>query len=315
MTISNKYNVPLPMAAWLVTSNYDYIDDPSYISATSLLKSTRQIILSKRVETKREVDVQDLAASVLGSAMHDSIEHVWTDDKYIQAMKILGYPQNYIDSIVINPTEVNKGEIPVYLEQRNVKNFCGWKIGGKFDVIFDGQLQDYKSTSTYTYINQSKNEDYSIQGSIYRWLNQDKVTDDVMLINFYFTNWTKADQEQHGITRVMGMNIPLKSIAETEQWIKSKLDEISANIDLPEPRIKECTPEELWMTPTVYKYYSNPEKTDGRATKNFESLYEANSYIQEKNKGVVITVPGVAKACKFCPAFEICTQKDKLNHD
>ena len=30
------------------------------------------------------------------------------------------------------------------------------------------------------------------------------------------------------------------------------------------------------------------------------------------NVGVVLTVPGEAKACKYCKAFSLCSQKDAL---
>lgn len=315
MKVTNRNNVQLPMAAWIVNNDYDYISTPNYISVTSLLRSTRQIVLGRRLTESKEIDVQDLAASSLGAAMHDSIERVWTEGNYKQAMKVLGYPESMINNIVINPTSVEEGQIPVYLEQRTIKSFGGWEIGGKFDVIFDGELEDYKSTSTYSYINNSKSKDYTLQGSIYRWLNQDKVQEDFISINFYFTNWTAKDEEMYGIQRVMSKAYMLMPIAQTEAWIKSKLSEIESNMNLPEPQVKECTKEELWMTPSVYKYYSDPTKTDGRATKNFDSLVEANMYASDKGKGVVLTQLGTAKACSYCPVFDICTQKDKLNHD
>ena len=48
MKFTNKNNIPLSLAVWLVTDEYDYVDKPNYISATSLLKPTRQLVLSKR---------------------------------------------------------------------------------------------------------------------------------------------------------------------------------------------------------------------------------------------------------------------------
>lgn len=35
----------------------------------------------------------------------------------------------------------------------------------------------------------------------------------------------------------------------------------------PDEEIPECTDEELWRSPTKYKYYSDPNKTSGRSTK------------------------------------------------
>ena len=47
-----------------------------------------------------------------------------------------------------------------------------------------------------------------------------------------------------------------------------------------------------------------------RSTKNFDNLAEANAFKAEKGKGVVVTKLGEPKACEYCPAFDICKQKD-----
>ena len=49
MIITNNHGISLPLAVWLLHDDYDYVKDENYISATSLLKSTKQIILSKRI--------------------------------------------------------------------------------------------------------------------------------------------------------------------------------------------------------------------------------------------------------------------------
>ncbi len=52
-------------------------------------------------------------------------------------------------------------------------------------------------------------------------------------------------------------------------------------------------------------------KTDGRSTKNFSNIHDANKFKAEKGgRGIVITKPGEVKACAYCPAFNGCTQKD-----
>ena len=59
-------------------------------------------------------------------------------------------------------------------------------VSGKYDLVLDGQLSDYKSTSVWTYIYGSKVEDYIKQGSIYKWLSPDKITSDYININYIF---------------------------------------------------------------------------------------------------------------------------------
>ena len=78
MQITNNHEISLPMAVWLLHDEYDYIREENYISATSLLRSTKQIILSKRVPSEnREADVTDFLAARFGHAVHDSIEKAW----------------------------------------------------------------------------------------------------------------------------------------------------------------------------------------------------------------------------------------------
>ena len=46
---ANVGEVPLALAVFLATDNYDYNSDPNTISATTLLKPVRQIILPGRI--------------------------------------------------------------------------------------------------------------------------------------------------------------------------------------------------------------------------------------------------------------------------
>ena len=70
MQITNNHEISLPMAVWLLHDEYDYIREENYISATSLLRSTKQIILSKRVPSEaREADVVDFLAARFGHAV------------------------------------------------------------------------------------------------------------------------------------------------------------------------------------------------------------------------------------------------------
>lgn len=320
MSITNKLNVSLPLAVWLLHDEYDYVNDPNYISATSLLKPIKQLILSKRVPKKlKTADVSDFVSSRLGTAIHDSMERVWTDEEARNtSLAKLGIPESVFERIVVNPTDefikANPKAIPIYLEQRVKKEIDGFIIGGKFDMIAEGKLFDNKSTSVYTKIMGSKDSDYSNQGSIYRWLNPDKITDPNLYIQFIFTDWQKSNVERisdYPESRVMEHVVPLRTVEDTEEFIRNKLNQYKQYIDSDEADIPECTDEELWRSPPKFKYYSNPEKTTGRASKNFDDIASANLHMAEQGKGIVIPVYGEAKACNYCPAAKICQQRKK----
>jgi hypothetical protein len=339
-TISNTEDVPLVLAVWLVHDEYDYIDHPNYISATGLMKPLRHILLPSRlhpIERKQE-DVADYISRGLGHSIHDSIEKAWTLG-YQRNLAKLGYPQSVIDRIRINPTDAQLDHmkaneidpIPVYLEQRMYRQHKGKIIGGKYDNITDGIVNDTKSTSAYSWVFGGRTSDYQIQGSIYRWLDaqgfedidltqsfRPRITEDYMRVNFVFTDWQKMQAKTnrgYPQKRVEQKEIPLLTLEDTEMWINEKLRLIEKFKDVPEKDLPECTPEELWQSDPVYKYYADPIKAQApgaKSTKNFDDLNDARKFQAEKGgKGMIKTVPGSPKRCEYCPAFDACTQKDK----
>lgn len=337
MKFTNERNIGLSQAVFLAHDEYDYDPRENSISATGLLKSTRQTILSKRLKaTTTEMDISQLVASSLGTAVHDGIEKSWLNGNYKRAMFKLGYPKKQIDRIVVNPgyyqdnqgrwikdpeaEPLPKNAIPVYMEIRSEKELDGVIITGKFDFIGDGFLEDHKTTGVYTYIKKTNDEKYRLQGSIYRWLNPDLVTSDRMLINYTFTDWSKLNamtQEKRGYPQFRVLSVPftLMTIKETEEFIRNRISQIKTFLKRDEAAIPLCTEEELWQDPTSYKYYKNPDSKI-RSTKNFDNFAEAQTrLIKDGGVGTIDIVPGKAKACLYCPAAPLCSQAKQLSID
>ncbi len=321
MKFTNEHNISLPIAIWLMYDDYDYIDKPNYISATTLMSPLKQYILAKRIpEDERVYDVYDFMASSLGSSIHAGIEKAWAEAGG-SLMKKLGYPEHICDRIVVNPTDdylkAHPDALPVWMEQRAFKEIDGWTVGGKKDMILDGRLFDNKSTSVWTYIFNSNEKQYTEQGSILRWLEPEKITDEFIYINFVFTDWQKAmtSRADYPQQRTLEKPYPLMPVDVTEEYIRNKLAQIVKYRDADEADMPPCSDEDLWRSAPQYKYYADPAKTDGRSTKNFDSLAEANQFRAEKGKGVVITKPGEVKRCHYCKAFAICKQREQYFAD
>lgn len=326
--ITNNSDISLALAVWLLHDEYDYIDQENYISATSLMKPLRHIILPGRMkDAVHEVDLESYTARALGHSLHDSIEKAWKNGSHKRALKLLGHPESVIERIHVNPTDDevrgSNSMIPIYLEQRMFReievNGVTYTIGGKFDMVTDGIVQDTKSTSAFTWTYGTKDDDYILQMSIYRWLDAaqplPKIKEDYGRINFIFTDWQKTSARsnpKYPQRRVESKELPLKPLEEIEAWVTAKLTQIQRHINTPEPQIPECTDEELWRSDPVFKYYADPTKTSGRSTKNFDSASDAKTFMTEKGgKGVIVTVPAEPKRCGYCQAFAICSQKDK----
>ena len=315
----NTSGIPLSLAVFLATDNYDH--DDTVISATSLIKPLRQLILGGRV--KDDVGLPDLGnmmASRMGTAIHDAIERSWKDN-YVTAMQALGYPQRVIDLIRINPTKVeldaNPDIIPVYMEQRAYKQVGKYKIAGKFDFVGQGRVEDFKSTGTYSYMTGCNNLKYIMQGSIYRWLNPDIITEDTMAIQFVFTDWSAMSARQttnYPQQRFATLVLPLWSVAETDKYITKKLEDFDRLVDAPESELPLCTDEELGRSEPQYKWYKNGDINAKKSTKNFDDELAARTHMMTvgKGQGIVVTKPGLVTACKFCPGLMLCSQKDAL---
>jgi hypothetical protein len=316
----NTSNVPLALAVFLATDSYDHNPDPYTISATTLLKPLRQIILPTRVP--QEYGLVDLAAQMsnrLGSAIHDGIERAWRTN-FKQAMAEMGHPQRLIDRVRIDPTDQDLIDdpdiIPFYMEQRASRKLGKWTVTGKWDFIGEGRVEDYKTASTWSYKNQVNADKQQKQGSIYRWLDPKKITRDEMAIHHIFMDWkasfVKADPA-YPPERFHTQIFQLLSLNETEAFIRQKIALIEQYWDSDEADIPLCDDEELWRSDPVHKYYKSGDTTK-RSTKNFDDIGTAMNFKANEGKGagVIVTKPGEVKACKYCAGFPICTQKDAL---
>lgn len=321
---TNNSDVPLSLAVWLVADGYDQsvLADPNVFSATELIKPVRQIILARRVREMPldEIPPEDLMSlfnSRLGHAVHDSLEKAWTDADLSIRLQMVGVRPQSADKIVVNPEsldDLKPGEYPVFTEKRRSKKLGKWTISGEFDFNFNYQLEDLKVTQTYAYTMGVNDHHYKLQGSIYRWIFPDLIKQNTTRISFIFKDWkaSMAGQAGYPPNPIVGKKYDLMSYAKTEMWLNEKISLIEENLDKPEKQLPRCTDEELWKDPDLYKYYKNPNKTDGRSTKNFNSLEEAQLRLaQDGNVGTIVTVPGKVKACRYCSGFSKCTQKDE----
>ena len=315
---SNVSSIPLSLGVFLATDSYDHNPDTSVISVTTLLKPLRQIILGNRVPAEdASVDLVQMMASRMGSAIHDGIERAWVHN-YKSAMQSLGLPQRVIEKVRINPMGADRkldGIIPIYLEQRAYKQVGKFNVSGKFDFVGDGRVEDFKTTSTYTAMHSTNDDKHMMQGSLYRWLNPDIITKDEIAIQFIFTDWSKAKAMQdpkYPQSRIQQRVHKLKSVTEMDAFVKRKLAQIEQHWKSPEEALPLCTDEDLWRSGPVFKYYKNPDKT-ARSTKSFDTKQEAMVRMAEDGgKGIVLEKPGQVTACKYCNAFSLCSQKDAL---
>lgn len=318
---TNNTGLSLFAQLYLVTDYYD--KQEAGLSVTTLLKPIKQVILGQRVQPgERTPDVADMIPSANGSAIHDGFERAWKHPKLVDNLMKLRIPARVAHKVRVNPTpeEVAAGNIiPVYTEIRVKRLVKGVWVSGQFDFIGDGTVEDLKNTSVYKYITRD-NEAYVLQGSMYRWLNPDKVTKDFMHLTFNFTDWSRKDFNQnpdnYPPARMLTVRYNLLSLAETEAFIVNRVETLMRLKDAKEEDLPPCTDKELWRKANQYRFYSKPENADkpgARSTRNFDTEQEALIYQSEKGgTGAIRVKRGLVTACKFCDGFLACKQAQSL---
>jgi len=323
---TNKNNISLPLAVFLMHDSYNYDGRPNVISATKLIKPLRSLVLLKQnPQLAKSIDIADLISLRMGTAIHNACESAWTDrNNVIEALKVFGTSESVMDSLRLNPEEVMPGETAIYIEQRAEKEINDFIITGQYDLVLDGEVHDYKSSICWSFINGSGIDDYIKQGSIYKWLNPEKITSDYITIHYIFTDWSKLGtvkhkkqphhKEDYPALKVMTRRYPLWTVEETEKWIVDKTTSIKSLLDTDQEDLPECTNEDLWIKDhdSVYKYYKDPNKTT-RSTGNFSTMDEALQKQADNNgQGIIKHVQGAARRCSYCDAEEICAQAQLL---
>lgn len=293
MKLTNRLGLPQYLVDWLENDDYDYDDDPNTISATSLLKPTRQRILTLRHQGEVEADVSEFIASRLGNAIHDSIERISTPG-------------------VQKETRVSR-----YITVNGVE----YKVTGKYDVLIiedDGSvtIRDIKTTSVWGYIYGGKDNDYRNQMSIYRWLlSEENEVSDTGYIDFFFTDWqkVKARNEKDYPKHRLHAGYPLKLLEPdvVEGKIRKKLEILQEQEGVSDDDLPRCTPHELWASPDTWAVYKKGNK---RASKVCDSLKQAEDYITTKkmDTGYIQHRPGKVKRCLYCSGLPFCNQATEL---
>jgi len=312
---TNNEGIPLALCVLFVNDLYDHSSEPNTISVTTLLDSVRQIILGLRATGEGTADVSDMVASCYGTALHSALEQAWIDPR--EALLSLGYPEQIVNCFCINPIKLDLEEranpIPIYVEQRAIKQIAGWNVSGKFDLVIDGRLSDLKNRKVWAYLNSSNDKKDILQASIYRWLNQDKVTEEDFSILWLFTDWNSLEALKNPLypkQRWLEQKFKLLSIQETEQHLINKLGLINQYINSPESELPLCDSSELWMGKSTFKYYKSQGQS--RSTKNFDNAFDAHK--ETSKGGHVLEVKGKAVRCGYCSASSVCSQyKELLN--
>ena len=307
MAYTNIRNIPLSVAIWLARELYD--KDPTYISGSELQRSNRQVVLSRRVT--QDIDLSQLLAARLGNAINDAIDAAWKSERLMEYVRLAGF--NPLFEYDVNPVIPTPGKTPIYIQKRYDEAFMGKVLSGAPDMILNGRLFDYKSTSVFLY--QKKTPvDYLWQLTTYRYLAREYINDNVATIQFILKDWSKAraaKDPKYPQTPCPTMLVPVGSAEECKARLESRVAELNNLMSAEDSELPLCTDEELWLDPPRFAYYKNPHAPGtSRATRVFDTLVEAQAFLlAQGNVGRIDTRKGEPRACDYCAASTICQQR------
>ena len=279
MIITNKHNVPEPLVT-LASREY-YSKGASAYSVTEIMSPPKIKRLREKYNDVVEQDVSDMLWSLLGSALH-----------------------------VVMERGLTPGYIP---EQRLFYDLDGVTVSGQIDLQQETPtgivLIDYKFTSAWA-VMQEKAE-WEQQLNVYKWLVEKAKRRTVVGLKIcsFVRDFSRHDKrEGYPDSPVHMVDIPMWDSARTEAYVRDRLDmhrTAKMNMEMSQ-ELQDCSPEERWMSETVYAV-----KREGRksAIKLFKSIEEANE-LAIKEKGYVEERLGEPRRCvgNYCGVARWCDQ-------
>lgn len=285
MLITNKYNLPEAFVKAIQNARHN---EEGCLSATTLLKGTKEIILENRHFDEIVIDASDEVWSVFGTATHSVLEHQEDD---------------------------------AFKEEKFSVDVLDYKVTGKVDRydMAHETLEDWKTTSVWKVIYHDF-EDWKRQGLIYTWLLRQSGLN-VRHIRFiaFLKDHSKSEAKKkadypQAPVYIYEFDPTEDELTHIEAYIKEKVFEVSANAEKPDDEIAECSPEQRWSTPTKYAVMKEGRKT---AVKVCDTEEEALNFIEElekdKDKHFVEERKGQDKKCSdYCACCEFCSYYKSL---
>lgn len=225
------------------------------ISVTTLLRPPQMRALEKIHDAEIETDVADGLWRLLGSAVHSVLERANEDS---------------LDDIT---------------EQRFYWPFEGWRLNGQVDLIEKGGiLNDYKITSTYSFLLGEKQE-WVQQLQLYRWLaemNGQRIQklQIVAILRDWQSSKVSVDEPDYPKVPMIVVPIEMWPMEKTEAFIRDRL--AAHEKSLIDPSSIPCTPEERWERAGKFAVM---EKGKKRSMRNLDTREEAESFKANVLKG------------------------------
>jgi len=273
MKITNKFELP---SGFVNIAKDQREIKPKNYSVTTILSSTRQILLGRRYDNELEEDVSNMVNVIFGTAIHHVLE-------------------------MADKENITEKQLTFEIQD-------GYVLSGKFDLYNEktATIEDYKSTTVYK-IKSQNFEDWEKQGLMYAWLAM-KHGYIVEHLKFHalLKDWKASGAKYDNSYPKQQIytwkyNITSKSLIEIEEFIRARFKEIIYYED--KELLPMCSEEERWRSPAVYAVMKKGRKS---AMKLCNTLEEANTYLTNDNISIETRL-GEDKKCEgYCNVKVYC---------
>lgn len=270
-------NMGMPQAFVNFVSNVRH-NPQGTLSATTLLKGNKEIVLYDRHFDELTQDAADLVWATFGTAVHSIME---------------------------------KQEDDAFKEEAFQSVIGDWIVAGRVDR-YDMEheiLEDWKTASVWKVIYGDFSE-WKAQGLTYAWLmkqsglNVKRCRFIALLKDHSKTEAKRKPDYPQKPVYVYEFDVTEADLEATEARIKAKIASVTEAYRLGDDEIEPCTEEERWATATKYAVMKEGRKT---ALKVCDSMSDAQTYMRDMGGTRIDIRPGESKKCAdYCPCAEFC---------
>ena len=276
MNVTNVLGLPQALVDAVTLEKHNA---PGEVSATTLIKGVKEILLTDRHWDEITVDVKDSMWALWGTATHHLLEKeydgTFTEEKFEQK----------VGDLTVT------GRVDCYDMANEI-------------------LYDYKTTSAWKIVYKNF-EDWYKQGMIYSWLlskkglKVNKCKFVAILRDWSETESLRKPDYPKSPVYVYEFDVTDADIKSVEEVIEQKIAQIESQKEVADDSLPECSKDERWASADVYAVMKEGRKT---SVKNFDNKEDADNLAKELgDKHYVETRPGVDKKCtRYCSCYEFC---------
>lgn len=274
-------------------------------SATTIIDSPRRVALYRRHQDKVEVTPESMAASVVGTALHEKMESL------LKMANVLN-DEYMVERSVVHP-------VTILMDKDLAETRL---LSGRFDILYRQEhLYDIKCCKTWKLIFDPYMTEWVQQQNIYAWLLMKRgIEIDSINIIAFFLDWVESQSkrdDRYPNSPIVEYNLPFWPYDDTRDFIRERLKAHIKAEYLNDDELPFCTREEMWQNSDEYALFK--DQNAKRATKVFkngtlEDAIKASTQTKgvSKNSFIEIRRPLRKRCEKFCPVNVFCNQHKSL---